>query len=440
MTHPARTVLSLLAATLLALGSAPAAGAQVLFVDDDATGAADGSSWTDAFNDLASALALATPGTLVWIAQGRYLPSVPTEPGDPRSATFLLVDGVGPGTRLDDLFIQEGRANGTGVHGGVAPVFEDCTVPGNTGGVGVVRLISSTSATIRRTTFSGNTTGALSTSSAGVLLLEDCLFESNSGEGFGGAVHIALESLSGVSGTPFTNCSFVGNAAASGGALYTVAAGSVPAPGIPEVTLHNSIVWGNGDAAGAGQTSQLFLQDVTIDVEHCAVQGWDGSLGGAGNHGLDPLFVDADGSDDVSGTADDDLRLPVGSPCVDAGSSALLPADTSDLDCDGNVAGTLADHRLTNARSSAASGLFIGQQRHPRSHAVAGPPRAIQVPAALRTRSLVVPEWAPTLPRHCGPSIAPTDRHLPSLSHSCYRLRRGWVQMAPVLSRDPRRR
>ena len=47
--------------------------------------------------------------------------------------------------------------------------------------------------------------------------------------------------------------------------------------------------------------------------------------------------MDADGADNVAGTADDNLRLSGGSPASDAGSNGLLPADTADLDGDGDT-------------------------------------------------------------------------------------------------------
>ncbi len=46
---------------------------------------------------------------------------------------------------------------------------------------------------------------------------------------------------------------------------------------------------------------------------------------GEGNIDEDPLFVDPDGCDDVLGTTDDNLRLSVDSPCIDAGDSNTVP-------------------------------------------------------------------------------------------------------------------
>ncbi len=64
----------------------------VMYVDQDATGANNGSSWTDAFNRLEDALFAATQSETItqqlWVAEGTYVP------GTDRSSTFQLVDGV----------------------------------------------------------------------------------------------------------------------------------------------------------------------------------------------------------------------------------------------------------------------------------------------------------------------------------------------------------
>ena len=51
----------------------------------------------------------------------------------------------------------------------------------------------------------------------------------------------------------------------------------------------------------------------------------------------DPRFMDADGSDDAVGTADDNLRLLAGSLCINAGDNTAVPSDADDLDGDGNT-------------------------------------------------------------------------------------------------------
>lgn len=82
-----RLVLIFLGALLL---SAPVSAQRVLFVDADALGSADGSSWANAFADLQQALALAASGDEVWVAEGVYYPA----PTADRDASFVLGSGV----------------------------------------------------------------------------------------------------------------------------------------------------------------------------------------------------------------------------------------------------------------------------------------------------------------------------------------------------------
>jgi hypothetical protein len=66
-------------------------------------------------------------------------------------------------------------------------------------------------------------------------------------------------------------------------------------------------------------------------VSFCDVKG---GHTGTGNIDTDPLFADISGPDPNLW----DLRLQPTSPCIDAGDDSSLPADTADLDNDGNTA------------------------------------------------------------------------------------------------------
>ncbi len=112
-----------------------------------------------------------------------------------------------------------------------------------------------------------------------------------------------------------------------------------------EFTLINCIVWGNVDDTGQmDQSRQIHEGALANSITNCCIQGWDSSLGGVGNFGDDPLFVQSGswifGPDDQS--LDDDtciegdchLQSQAGSfssaylvwkadaqssPCIDAG-------------------------------------------------------------------------------------------------------------------------
>jgi len=134
-----------------------------------------------------------------------------------------------------------------------------------------------------------------------------------------------------VSGNPvLTNCTFSGNyttdVSGQGGAIQTDT-------GSP--ALANCILWNNSDWFGVGQSSQIAGETPTVD--HSCIQGWNGSLGGIGNTGAIPFFVDADGPDNMIGTTDDNLRLALVSPLIDAGDNAAIQATGVTLDLDGHA-------------------------------------------------------------------------------------------------------
>lgn len=149
------------------------------------------------------------------------------------------------------------------------------------------------------------------------LILTNCIFNSNLADDFGGGVH----NLGG--GTTITNCTFRANSAGiTGGGIWHDC-------GSPTVT--NCIIWGNN--APIGQQIYNYGEESAI-VTYSDVQG---GYEGTGNIDAEPMFADPNGLDGIAGTKDDDLRLFYCSPCIDAGDSNSVPADSADLDQDGNT-------------------------------------------------------------------------------------------------------
>jgi hypothetical protein len=152
------------------------------------------------------------------------------------------------------------------------------------------------------------------------------------------------------------NVIFSGNMADSGGGIYNsdsdpellnvtfssnhadTTGGGVHNYNDSHPSIDNSIFWGNSP-------EQVFQEDTSsAAIQDSLVQG--GCLDAATCSGTlltgDPLFVrDPDpGADGDWGTSDDDygdLQLKVGSPAINAGNNALLPADSWDLDEDGDT-------------------------------------------------------------------------------------------------------
>jgi predicted outer membrane repeat protein len=135
----------------------------------------------------------------------------------------------------------------------------------------------------------------------GALTVVNSLLAWNSAD-LGGAI------LNTIGSVHVEGCTIFGNAARTGGGIESGGGARVAV----------SLLWGNHDQGGFLQSSQIYSLD-PAQIQYSIVQNWSGSLGGVGNSGADPMFVDADGADDIPGTEDDDLRLLPGSPAINGG-------------------------------------------------------------------------------------------------------------------------
>jgi hypothetical protein len=67
----------------------------IIYVDIDASGAATGLTWTEAYTNLQDALTSAISGTQIWVAEGVYYPDEGVgQINDAVTSTFELTDGV----------------------------------------------------------------------------------------------------------------------------------------------------------------------------------------------------------------------------------------------------------------------------------------------------------------------------------------------------------
>ena len=367
---------------------------RVVFVDADAPGANDGSSWSDAFHSPQDALATVRAGDEIRVAQGTYRPDSGAggTRGD-RTATFQLVNGVAikggyAGFGETDPDARSVKAHETILSGDLNG-DDGSNFAGNrensyhvVTGSGLDRTavldgltITAGNANDPYGAFSG---GGMYSKYGGSPTVSHCVFKRNSARSLGGGVYVAM-----YSDPVLSHCAFIGNRAGGGGGLHssggteqnicettlinclfsgnlaTGQAGGIDNSGIltligctlsgnsgekgvggmfdffGKATLSNCILWGNtGSATGESAQIHNYTQYVgDTDINYCCVQGWTGTFGGVGNIGGNPLLVDPDGGDNVFGTRDDNPRLRPNSSCLDAGdSTALSPEMLNDLD------------------------------------------------------------------------------------------------------------
>jgi hypothetical protein len=347
------------------------AGLDRFYVDPDATGDNDGSTWSDAMTDLQTALCMARSapeGMEIWVAAGTYRP---TEPGGERSATFRLVSGVAlrggfAGTEMSleqrDLSNPDNRSILSGdLNGDDQPGF----VNNDENSYHVVRGSGADATAVLDgfTIIGGNADGPSPDDSGGGLYnymgspaVINCIFVGNYAshiggamcnqwewDGIGGSCPVVINSVCsgnhagvragaianlgtvlGDASPTLLNCSIVGNSAPLVGGMYTEGTG---AP-----TLANCILWGNSDNGLETEQAQIAGESV---VNYCCIEGLSGDLGGAGNTGDPPFFADIDGPDNIPGTLDDNVRLMPCSAGIDAGDNSSVPPDVA-TDLDGN--------------------------------------------------------------------------------------------------------
>ncbi len=340
-----------------------------IYVKPNATGSNNGTSWTDAYTDLQSALSAAVEGDTIWVASGTYKPTVDktgnNSPADPRTKTFKLVSNApvyggfaGTETRLKD---RDPVSNATTLSGDIGTPddnTDNCysvvwsvnyssldgftimggngngTVSGETDLGGGVANKSVSNVRIRNCTFRNNFSyqggGAVSYFCGDSIIYRNCRFISNTSSNGGGIGNWDTRAY-------ITNCIFTANYASSttswGSAIFNWGGGStslitnctiynnstsnsggaISSRGVVS-TVTNCILWGNNSddivgTNGGGST-------VTFS---CVEQS--GYAGSNGNISINPEFVDAPNGD---------FHLCSISPCIDAGNGTAAPK--TDLD------------------------------------------------------------------------------------------------------------
>jgi hypothetical protein len=341
------------------------------YAKESPTGSGNCSSWTNAC-DLNRAMdgdgagdSGAQPGDQIWVKAGTYgaitlrnsvkviggfgeTESLASQSNpasnltviDPGGGTAVISESSGPTTMLRGFTIKNGSSSTTNGGGGAqltgsSAKFVQCIFENNQATMfgAAVSIDASEGPEFINCIFRNNGTGTdknnVQPLAGGAVFLRsgspkftNCLFYNNkAGEG---------SVLASTAGTAlFVNCTIANNHAlvGYGGAIFDQDA---------NVTIKNSILWGNTSITGGDQVFNF--PDKVSQITYSSIQG---GWAGTGNLSTDPLFVSST-----------DFRLQTNTPCDNVGSNAAIPTDVADLDWDGNIQENLPIDLAGNARQN----------------------------------------------------------------------------------------
>lgn len=257
---------------LIVTPAQPAAAAGTIrYVNDDAAGANNGSSWANAYTDLQSALTLAQAGDQIWVAAGTYKPTI----GISRDKSFYLETGVaiyGGFAGTESLLSERDPSINVAILSGDLGTPNDAS----DNAYRVVNASSTLSTAILDgfTITGGNANGLLGSldRGAGIYIitgssptLSNLIITGNHASNLGGGMYLHLGGVPSLNNVVFANNS----ADTSGGGLYAIGA----SPTLTNITFDTNTA---GDKGGGMYTTDggvAVLNNVTFKGNSAANAG-----------------------------------------------------------------------------------------------------------------------------------------------------------------------
>lgn len=295
--------------------------AQIIYVDIDATGTNDGSTWANAYTNLTTAITASVAGNEIWIAEGTYFPD--------SDAPFNVVDGVnlyggfsgtettiGERDLLNNQTILDGDIgivgnasdNSKGVlygNGLVLPitidgfVIRNGTNPFHGGGITLVGEDINLNNLELVDNYSDGYGGGIYLVSTSITI-DNCIFSSNSTGTVnipgGGSTNIGGGGLYVISNNAtITNCTFNNNYSNFGGGLFYTGNNSQISNC---VFLNNTGISGGGLFVGASQ--YVSLSNLTFNNNSTSYTGGGCIIGGS-YHSVNNLIFNNNSTDSWGG-------------------------------------------------------------------------------------------------------------------------------------------
>ena len=224
-----------------------------IYVDVDATGANDGSSWNDAYTDLQDALGTASGSNEIWIAKGIYTPH--TDPEEP----FLISENE------DGLKIYGGFVGDETSRSQRNPDDHRTVLSGDIGGDDNTNAhgVTETAADINGT--DNVTVLDITAVSSGTIIDGVTITGGDAGESSGGGIN-----LNDKAAPTINNVTFAGNSAGEGGALYIEGAASNGGVQIRRSTFRNNAALQGGAVYIDGVSKATPVIDKSVFIDNSA--------------------------------------------------------------------------------------------------------------------------------------------------------------------------